>query len=83
MFEDLRAQDRVEGCISEWECLCIAVDTDIDMYSMDDITRLRQIAALLDDGLNLAGIAMVLRLEADNARLRREISDERDRRRRK
>jgi DNA-binding transcriptional MerR regulator len=52
------------------------------LYSMDDIARLRQIAALLDEGLNLAGIAMVLRLEADNARLRREISDERDRRRR-
>ncbi|HEX6758437.1 MAG TPA: MerR family transcriptional regulator [Propionibacteriaceae bacterium] len=53
------------------------------LYSMDDISRLRQIAALLDEGLNLAGIAMVLRLEADNARLRREISDERDRRRRR
>jgi MerR family transcriptional regulator, heat shock protein HspR len=51
------------------------------LYSMGDIMRLRQIAALLDEGLNLAGIAMVLRLEADNARLRREISDERDRRR--
>jgi MerR family transcriptional regulator, heat shock protein HspR len=46
-----------------------------------DIERLRQIAALLDEGLNLAGIAMVLQLEADNARLRREISHERDRRR--
>jgi MerR family transcriptional regulator, heat shock protein HspR len=53
------------------------------LYSMDDIARLRQIAALLDEGLNLVGIAMVLRLEADNARLRREISDERDRRRRR
>jgi MerR family transcriptional regulator, heat shock protein HspR len=52
------------------------------LYSMDDIARLRQIASLLDEGLNLAGIAMVLQLEADNARLRREISDERDRRRR-
>ncbi|HEX3197995.1 MAG TPA: MerR family transcriptional regulator [Propionibacteriaceae bacterium] len=51
------------------------------LYSMDDIMRLRQIAALLDEGLNLAGIAMVLRLEADNARLRREISHARDRRR--
>jgi MerR family transcriptional regulator/heat shock protein HspR len=50
------------------------------LYSMDDIARLRQIAALLDEGLNLAGIAMVLALEADNARLRQEISDERDRR---
>jgi MerR family transcriptional regulator/heat shock protein HspR len=52
------------------------------LYSLDDITRLRQIAALLDDGLNLAGIGMVLRLEADNARLRRQISDARDRRQR-
>jgi MerR family transcriptional regulator/heat shock protein HspR len=51
------------------------------LYSMDDVARLRQIAALLDEGLNLAGIAMVLRLEADNARLRREISDEPGRRR--
>ncbi|HKX15441.1 MAG TPA: MerR family transcriptional regulator [Propionibacteriaceae bacterium] len=51
------------------------------LYSLADIERLRQIAALLDDGLNLAGIAMVLQLEADNARLRREISHERDRRR--
>jgi MerR family transcriptional regulator, heat shock protein HspR len=50
------------------------------LYSLDDIARLRQISALLDEGLNLAGIAMVLRLEADNAQLRREISDERDRR---
>jgi MerR family transcriptional regulator, heat shock protein HspR len=52
------------------------------LYSMDDIARLRQIATLLDEGLNLAGIAMVLQLQADNARLRREISAERDRRRR-
>jgi MerR family transcriptional regulator, heat shock protein HspR len=51
------------------------------LYSLDDIARLRQISALLEEGLNLAGIAMVLRLEADNARLRRKISDERDRRR--
>ena len=53
------------------------------LYSVKDIERLRQIAALLDEGLNLAGIAMVLRLEADNARLRRRISTERDRRRRR
>jgi len=52
------------------------------LYSLEDIERLRQIAALLDEGLNLAGIAMVLRLEADNARLLREVSTERDRRRR-
>ena len=43
------------------------------LYSDADITRLRRIAALLDDGLNLAGIALVLDLEADNARLRRRL----------
>jgi MerR family transcriptional regulator, heat shock protein HspR len=42
------------------------------LYSDDDITRLRRIVMLLDGGLNLAGIAMVLRLEADNTRLRRQ-----------
>jgi len=43
------------------------------LYSDADITRLRRIAALLEDGLNLAGIAMVLELESDNARLRRRL----------
>ena len=52
------------------------------LYSLDDIARLRQISTLLEEGLNLAGIAMVLRLEADNAQLRRKISGQRDQRRR-
>jgi MerR family transcriptional regulator/heat shock protein HspR len=39
-------------------------------YSADDIDRLRRIGQLLADGLNLAGIAMVLELEAENAQLR-------------
>jgi MerR family transcriptional regulator/heat shock protein HspR len=43
------------------------------LYSDADIERLRRIALLLDEGLNLAGIAMVLELEADNARLRRRL----------
>src|SRR3954469_9850634 len=42
-------------------------------YSEHDLTRLRRIGDLLADGLNLAGIVMVLRLEADNARLRAEV----------
>ena len=42
-------------------------------YSPNDIDRLHRISALLDAGLNLAGIAMVLDLEADNARLRAEL----------
>lgn len=39
-------------------------------YSADDLERLRRIGNLLDAGLNLAGIAMVLDLEAQNTRLR-------------
>jgi hypothetical protein len=48
------------------------------LYSDDDVERLRRIAMLLEEGLNLAGIARVLDLEADNARLRRRL-DRRDR----
>jgi MerR family transcriptional regulator/heat shock protein HspR len=39
-------------------------------YSQDDIDRLARITALLDAGLNLAGVAMVLELQDDNQRLR-------------
>ena len=39
-------------------------------YSTDDLERLRRIADLLEAGLNLAGIGMVLHLEAENAELR-------------
>jgi DNA-binding transcriptional MerR regulator len=39
-------------------------------YSEDDLDRVRRILSLLEDGLNLAGVAMVLDLEEDNARLR-------------
>ena len=39
-------------------------------YSEDDLQRVRRVLALLDAGLNLAGISLVLRLEDDNARLR-------------
>jgi len=45
-------------------------------YSSDDLDRLRRIGELLDAGLNLAGIALVLGLEADNAVLRAELDDE-------
>jgi MerR family transcriptional regulator/heat shock protein HspR len=48
-------------------------------YSAHDLDRLRRIAALLAAGLNLAGIAMVLELEADNALLRSQnATDARD-----
>jgi DNA-binding transcriptional MerR regulator len=35
-------------------------------YSQDDLDRLRRIDALLEAGLNLAGIAMVLDLQDEN-----------------
>jgi MerR family transcriptional regulator/heat shock protein HspR len=40
------------------------------LYSEADITVLRRIAELLDDGLNLAGVRRVLRLENEIAHLR-------------
>jgi MerR family transcriptional regulator, heat shock protein HspR len=41
-------------------------------YSSNDLQRLRRIRELLGEGLNLAGIARVLDLEAENDRLREE-----------
>jgi len=38
-------------------------------YSTDDLDRLRRIGRLLDAGINLAGIGMVLDLEAQNTQL--------------
>jgi MerR family transcriptional regulator, heat shock protein HspR len=42
-------------------------------YSNDDLDRLREIGRLLDDGLNLAGIATVLALQAANRALQAEL----------
>jgi MerR family transcriptional regulator/heat shock protein HspR len=42
-------------------------------YSADDIDRLRRIGALLEAGLNLAGIGMVLDLQDENAEIRRDL----------
>ena len=44
-------------------------------YSDADLERLQRITDLLDAGLNLAGIAMVLQLQDDNATLRLRIDD--------
>jgi MerR family transcriptional regulator/heat shock protein HspR len=41
-------------------------------YSANDLDRIRRIGDLLGDGLNLAGISMVLDLEAENTQLRAE-----------
>src|SRR5690348_1340769 len=48
-------------------------------YSSHDIDRLRKITDLLAAGLNLAGIARVLDLEADNARLRTRLDRHKNR----
>ena len=42
-------------------------------YSEADLLILRRIGELLDEGLNLAGVAKVLELELDNAKLRRQL----------
>jgi MerR family transcriptional regulator, heat shock protein HspR len=44
-------------------------------YSDEDIARLRRIQELTTEGLNLAGVQRVLTLEAELARLRRELAD--------
>lgn len=44
-------------------------------YSADDVDRLHRIGELLKAGLNLAGIGMVLDLEAENDQLRADLSD--------
>ena len=46
-------------------------------YSADDLDRLRHIGDLLEAGLNLAGIAMVIRLENENDQLRKEKEEQR------
>jgi MerR family transcriptional regulator/heat shock protein HspR len=42
-------------------------------YSEADLALLRRISELLEEGLNLAGVAKVLELEAANALLRAEL----------
>jgi len=48
-------------------------------YSDDDLVRLREIGRLLDDGLNLAGIAAVLALQAANHELQTQLDQTRQR----
>jgi DNA-binding transcriptional MerR regulator len=43
------------------------------LYSPDDVERLHRIKALLDEGLNIAGVGRVLELEAEVARLRDQV----------
>jgi len=48
-------------------------------YSDDDLVRLREIGRLLDEGLNLAGIAAVLALRAINQELQTQLDQTRQR----
>jgi len=48
-------------------------------YSDADLVVLRRIGQLLAEGLNLAGVAKVMELEAANARLRAELKRARSR----
>ncbi|WP_336711140.1 MerR family transcriptional regulator [Arthrobacter sp. USHLN218] len=48
-------------------------------YSQNDVDRMRRIGELVGDGLNLAGVGKVLRLEEDNAALHRELEAARKR----
>jgi len=43
------------------------------LYSGGDVTRLREIAALIDGGLNIAGIKRVLQLQEEVRRLKAEV----------
>jgi MerR family transcriptional regulator, heat shock protein HspR len=43
------------------------------LYSGGDVARLREIAALIDSGLNIAGIKRVLELEEEVRRLQSEV----------
>ncbi len=45
------------------------------LYSEDDLERLRLIGELLDNGLNLAGIQMVIGLQEANERLQGELDE--------
>lgn len=49
-------------------------------YSDSDIDRINEINGLLGDGLNLAGVEQVLKLQAETQRLRQELGRARRRR---
>jgi len=42
-------------------------------YSENDVYMLRRVGQLVEAGVNLAGVAIILRLESDNRRLHRDL----------
>ena len=49
------------------------------LYSYEDVERLRRIQRMTDEGLNLAGVEMVLELESQIERMRAELGRMRNR----
>lgn len=45
------------------------------LYSLRDIARLREIVALANAGVNLAGIERIMQLEFENQRLRQRLEE--------
>ncbi|MEY5145400.1 MAG: heat shock protein [Actinomycetota bacterium] len=45
------------------------------LYSIRDVQRLREVVALADAGVNLAGIIRILQLENENDTLRRRLQE--------
>ena len=45
------------------------------LYSMQDVARLREVARLSSEGINLAGIARILTLEAELDQLRAHVAE--------
>lgn len=45
------------------------------LYSIRDVQRLREVVALADQGVNLAGIIRILQLENENHILRRRLQE--------
>lgn len=43
-------------------------------YHADDMDRLQRISILIDRGVSLAGVGIILELEAENARLREQLA---------
>jgi MerR family transcriptional regulator/heat shock protein HspR len=50
-------------------------------YSRDDVDRVSAVCGLIDEGLTLEGVRRVMELQAEVARLKAELAEERNRRR--
>ena len=45
-------------------------------YHAEDLARLKQISELIEQGVNLAGIGIILELEAENIGLREQLAEQ-------